>query len=266
MAHSHVDRYPARGQRVAGTTTIYYETVGTGPPLILIHGLGGSRRWWRKNIAALAPHFTVYTIDLIGFGKSRGGRRFVLDEAAAALHEWMAALDLAHASLIGHSMGGRIGAELAVDYPGSLDRLVLVDSPILPFGRGYRRQLLGMAEALTTVPIDLFRVLVMDTLRTGPLTTLQIGHELLRTDIARKLAQLHLPTLVIWGERDTIVPRRLGEELAAQLPQSHFATVARAGHTPMWEQPEAFNQLVLPFLGVAGDKHALDRPRRAPIF
>ena len=227
---------------------IYHEQVGSGPPLILIHGLGGSRRWWRKNIDALTPHFTVYTIDLIGFGKSTRERRFVLTEAATAIHEWMTAHDLVHVNLVGHSMGGRIGAELAVDYPGTVDRLVLVDTPILPFGHGYARQSVGMLTALRTVPLDLFQVLVADTLRTGLLTTLQIGHELLRTDIARKLATLQTSTLIIWGERDTVVPWRLAQELAGQLPTSRLVTLPNAGHAPMWERPAEFNEAVLSFL------------------
>ena len=227
---------------------IYHEQFGAGPPLLLIHGLGGSRRWWRKNIAALAPHFTVYTIDLVGFGKSKGRERFVLTEAAAAIHTWMAAQGLAQAALVGHSMGGRIGAELAVDFPGTIDRLVLVDTPILPFGHGYARQSMGMLAALRTVPFDLLRVLIADTLHTGPFTTLQIGRELLRTDIARKLAGLQTATLIIWGERDTVVPRRLAQELAEQLPASRLVTLPQSGHAPMWERPDAFNRAVLDFL------------------
>ncbi len=232
--------------------TIYHEKMGNGPPLILIHGLGGSRRWWRKNIPQLADYFTIYTVDLVGFGKSKGQARFVLNDAAAALHDWMQALELTDATLVGHSMGGRISAELAVDFPGSIDRLILVDTPILPFGHGYARQSLGMLAALATVPFDLLRVLIVDTWHTGPLTTLHIGRELLKTDIARKLAELHLPTLIVWGERDTVVPQRLGRELAAQLPQSRLVTVANAGHSPMWEQPTAFNRLVLDFYQSSG--------------
>lgn len=227
---------------------IYHEEYGAGPPLLLIHGLGGSRRWWRKNIDAFAPHFTIYTVDLIGFGKSKGARRFVLTEAAAAIREWMDRHHLVQTALVGHSMGGRVGAELAVDYPGSVDRLVLVDTPILPFGHGYARQSLGMLEALRTVPFDLLQVLVRDTLHTGPLTTLRIGNELLRTDIARKLATLQTSTLIIWGERDTVVPQRLARELAGQLPRSRLITLPNTGHAPMWERPEEFNRAVLDFL------------------
>ncbi|MCB0086122.1 MAG: alpha/beta fold hydrolase, partial [Caldilineaceae bacterium] len=75
------EEYTVQQHDRANQPKIYYETIGTGPPLILVHGLGGSHRWWRKNLDALAAHFTVYTVDLIGFGKSRDGQRFVLDQA-----------------------------------------------------------------------------------------------------------------------------------------------------------------------------------------
>lgn len=248
------DRYELlhwdEGEGMGTEPQIFHERIGNGPPLILIHGLGGSRRWWRKNIDAFAPHFTLYLVDLIGFGKSKGRERFVLNQAAAAIHAWMQHHGLANSALIGHSMGGRIGAELAVDFPGTIDQLVLVDTPILPFGHGYARQSVGMLEALRTVPFDLFRILVTDTLITGPLTTLQIGRELLHTDIARKLAGLRTSTLIVWGERDTVVPCRLGHELAEQLPASRLVTLPNTGHAPMWERPAEFNRAVLEFLEI----------------
>lgn len=243
-----------------GTSSLYYEVFGNGPPLLLVHGLGASQRWWARNVPVLAQYFTVYTVDLIGFGRScRGNQRFVLTEAATVLHNWLLEQRLTNVSLVGHSMGGRIGVELAVDYPGSVSRLVLVDSPVLPFGRGYLRQLLGMVEALWVVPLDLLPLLIVDTLRTGFLTTLQIGCELMQHDIVQKLAQLQRPTLVIWGARDTIVPQRMGRQLATQLEQDRFVALPSVGHVPMWEQPDAFNQLVLAFL-VEGDVNLANSP------
>lgn len=67
---------------------IYYREYGSGPPLILIHGLSGSGRWWRRNINALAEHYHVYVVDLIGFGRS-SRQEFALSEAAESLAEWM---------------------------------------------------------------------------------------------------------------------------------------------------------------------------------
>src|SRR5581483_1554615 len=117
---------PERRRIAVGPATIAYEVAGSGPPVVLLHGLSGSSRWWRRNIGALAPHRRVYIVDLIGFGASRGQARFVLAEAAGTLMRWLDLLGLARASLVGHSMGGLIAAELAADAPDRVDRLVLV--------------------------------------------------------------------------------------------------------------------------------------------
>src|SRR5436190_1450625 len=105
------ERVPIEKHRAqVGNASIYYETAGAGKPLLLVHGLAGSRRWWVKNVPALAQHFQLYMLDLIGFGYSRTRQRFRLDEAALCLVDWMDQLQLEQTSIIGHSMGGRIAA------------------------------------------------------------------------------------------------------------------------------------------------------------
>src|SRR3954451_12556185 len=109
-----------------GPATIASEVAGGGAPVVLVHGLCGSGRWWRRNIGALTPHRRVYVVDLIGFGASRPRHPFALAEAASYLLQWMDQLELARVSLVGHSMGGLIAADLAADAPKRVDRLVLV--------------------------------------------------------------------------------------------------------------------------------------------
>lgn len=231
-----------------GASTIYYETVGAGPPLMLVHGLAASSRWWVKNVQALGQHFQLYMLDLIGFGRSRTGQRFSLDEAARCLIQWMDQLKLEKMSIVGHSMGGRIAAELAADFPNRVDRLVLIDSPILPFQHGYTKQIWGMARALRHFSRDFLPVLIGDTLQAGSLNVLRIGRQLLLTDRSHKLAAIQAPTLIIWGDQDTIVPLALGKALTQGLPHSQFVTLKGAGHVPMWEKAEEFNRIVLDFL------------------
>src|SRR3954451_4790444 len=89
-----------------GPATIAYEVAGAGPPVVLVHGLSGSSRWWRRNIGALTPHRRVYVVDLIGFGASRARYPFALPEAASYLIGWLDRLELDRVSLVGHSMGG----------------------------------------------------------------------------------------------------------------------------------------------------------------
>src|SRR5947209_8698420 len=92
-----------------GPNVVYYQVVGEGEPLVLVHGLSGSLRWWRRNVPALAEHYRVYLIDLPGFGMMRQfPRRLTLDQVADSIVAWMKAVELQKASLIGHSMGGYI--------------------------------------------------------------------------------------------------------------------------------------------------------------
>src|SRR3954447_23730232 len=105
MSTKNISQLERRRVRL-GPATIAYEVAGAGPPVVLVHGLSGSSRWWRRNIGALTPHRRVYVVDLIGFGASRTRAPFVLAEAAGSLTRWMDQLELERVSLVGHSMGG----------------------------------------------------------------------------------------------------------------------------------------------------------------
>src|SRR5436305_923836 len=110
-----------------GQYLVYYQVVGEGEPLVLVHGLSGSLRWWRRNVPALAEHYRVYLIDLPGFGMMRHfPRRLTLDEVADDLAAWMKAVGLQKVSLIAHSMGGYLCMRVAATQPELVERLVLV--------------------------------------------------------------------------------------------------------------------------------------------
>ncbi len=98
---------PVRDVLQIDSVRISYQRVGTGPPLVLVHGLAGSGRWWRHNLRALTRRFTVYIVDLVGFGSS-GHQEFLLDAASGYLVRWMDHLGIERASFIGHSMGGYV--------------------------------------------------------------------------------------------------------------------------------------------------------------
>ena len=225
-----------------------YRVVGQGESLILIHGLSGSTRWWGRNVDALARHFRVYLVDLPGFGDNRGRRRFELVTAAAELIAWMGAVGIARASIVGHSMGGFVAADLAASAPDRVERLVLVDAVV----RSYDRRFLQLAVcgfgAAWRLPVSFLPVLVPDAVRAGPRTLSLATRALLGVDLRARLDRIRAPTLVIWGERDTLVPLAYGQRLAGALPDAEFVLIERAGHNPMWDHPEAFNRAVLTFL------------------
>ncbi len=230
-----------------GSGRIYYETGGDGPALVLLHGLSGSTRWWRKNSVVLARDFRVFVIDLIGFGRSRG-QRFGLPEMVRMVAEWLDTTGVERFHLIGHSMGGLVAAELAARYPRRVGRLVLVDAAAVPPGRTVLGSMLRLLPALWYMPLDFLPVLVTDALRAGPLTLLRATSAIHQADITANLARIASRTLIVWGEHDMLLPATRGEELHQALPGSQVIIVRGAGHNPMWDRAEEFNRVVKEFL------------------
>lgn len=229
-------------------TRVFYQTAGAGEPVVLIHGLSGSTRWWSRNVAALAERRRVYVVDLIAFGESRGRHRFVLRDAATFLTRWMDRLGLAHTDLVGHSMGGLIAADLAAAYPERVDRLVLVDAATLLPQRSLPRNAVGFVRSILRLPVDFLPLLVSDALKAGPVTLLRATREIVTTNVTERLEQIAAPTLVIWGEHDAMLPLEVAHRLVETIPVAQLAVIEGAGHNPMWDRAERFNEIVLAFL------------------
>ena len=243
-----VEQVETKQQRAkVGPLTVHYEVTGEGPAVVLIHGLSGSGRWWAYNVPALAQRYRVYNVDLIGFGRSRG-QRLVLREAAGWFREWLNIVGITEAHLVGHSMGGYIAMELAVTWPAVVRRLVLVDALVLPMGPGLARHALDLAHAIRFVSPNFLPVLVSDLLRAGPRTMLRATQEVLSADLSNRLEAVQAKTMVIWGEKDTLLNPELGRKLADRLVKACFVCVEGAGHNPMWDRPQRFNELLLDFL------------------
>jgi pimeloyl-ACP methyl ester carboxylesterase len=237
-----------RRRASVGSATIAYETAGGGPPIVLIHGLSGSSRWWARNIRPLAERFLVYVVDLIGFGGSRNSQRFVLEEAAGYLARWMERIGIERAGLVGHSMGGYIAADLAAERPELVERLVLVDAAALPFDQSFTSHLFSLARELGSMRPSFLPTLFYDALRAGPATVWGAANELLRADLRPKLERIQAPTLVVWGQHDAIVPLETGKRLSRFVRSPELLVIKGAGHNPMWDCPQAFNREVGAFL------------------
>jgi pimeloyl-ACP methyl ester carboxylesterase len=225
-----------------------HRAFGSGPPLILIHGLSGSGRWWSRNVAALAAEHRVYAIDLPGFGASRRSGPFRLESAVTQIVHWMDATGIDRASFAGHSLGGLIAVLLAAAAPERIDRLVLVDAALLEFDPGLRNRVRGVARSLRTLSPRILPLIVSDALRSGPFAFAGATRALLLAGVPAALSRIGAPTLVVWGEFDTIVPLTVGETIVRKMPHARLAVIPGAGHNAMWDRPDAFSRLVLDFL------------------
>jgi pimeloyl-ACP methyl ester carboxylesterase len=226
-----------------------YAVAGAGEPLVLVHGLSGSTRWWRRNLPALASRARVYLLDLPGFGAmSRSRGRFALAEAADWLYAWMRAVSLPPACLVGHSMGGYICLQVAARHLEAVHRLALVAPAGIPTGHSIFDEVLPLARAILHSSPWFYPILLADALRSGPSTVLRAASEVVRGDVRELLAQVAAPTLLIWGARDTLVPAAAGAVMRNALPNARLLTLDAAGHVAMFDRPHAFNSALLRFL------------------
>jgi pimeloyl-ACP methyl ester carboxylesterase len=235
---------------VVGGYPVRYKVAGQqGEPVVLVHGLSGSTRWWAENVETLSRRYRVYLVDLPGFGAMRRAPlRLGVQSATGWLIRWIEATALGSAHLVGHSMGGQICLRVAVERPDLVKRLALV-APAVWFVRGslFARIVPLVGETRQFSPWFI-ATLSYDALRAGPLTLLRSAHDLLRQQVEQELAGIQTPTLLIWGERDGLVPVSVGYELRRLIPQSRLLVLKGANHVPMFHDPRRFNAALLHFL------------------
>jgi len=224
-----------------------YVTVGDGPPVILLHGLDGSWRWWTPTLRHLAARFRCFALDFSPFDHWRERSRVGLTRAAEFVAAWLDALGLARVHLLAHSMGGYSACQFAIARPERLARLVLIAPAVLE-----TRTLIGphagqlRARAWTVAP-HFLPILIGDSFRTGPLNWLRSVAEL-RAATALPLDQIAAPTLLLWGDRDPLVPVGRGTRVQRQIAGSRLLVLPGARHVPMYERPDACNGAIDRFL------------------
>lgn len=234
----------------AGPSRLSYHVTGEGDPIVLVHGLSGSGRWWRRNVPALAASHRVYVIDLVGYGRAYRQRALGVRGAAALIAQWLDDLGLERVTLIGHSMGGHICTHVAALRPTRVRNLVLACASGLLTGNIYRVALKLPRAAITGRLTFVPRVLA-DAARAGPVNVWRSTTDLLGDSVSELLPRITARTLVVWGERDALVPPRTGRALAAAIPGARYEEIPRAGHVVMVDAPARFNALVLDFLAEA---------------
>lgn len=237
--------------RLSGGTA-RYAVAGAGSPLVLVHGLSGSGRWWTRNLGALARQHRVHLVDLPGSGRLRRGWRFSLAVAAEWLGEWADAVGLARAHYVGHSMGGGICIQLAAERPRAVGRLVLVAPIGIPWGRSATAHTGALAREALGLPPRFAPLLAADALGTGPRAVLRAAREVIAVDLREEMTRVRAPTLLVWGARDGLVPAGMGAEVARQIPGATTVVIPGTGHVPMFARPREFNRQVLAFLREGG--------------
>jgi 2-hydroxy-6-oxonona-2,4-dienedioate hydrolase len=219
-------------------------------PVVLVHGYGVSSRYMVPIAELLAAERPVYAPDLPGHGRSEDpGWILTVPELASVLYEWMNAAGLDRMILFGNSMGCQIAAELAVRHPERIDRLILAGPTIDAEARTFLRQLPRFVrDAFAERPSLLFWV-VWDYLRAGPRRILREMDVAFADRIEDKLPLISsIPSLVLRGERDAIVPQRWAEEVARGLGAGGVEVIRGAGHALNYSAADELMRRIRPFL------------------
>jgi pimeloyl-ACP methyl ester carboxylesterase len=280
--------WPAMTRRleVDGRGVGVIDTGGDGPPLLFIHGLGGIWQNWLLNIPAFMGTHRCLAVDLPGFGMSDKPDEVSIPGLARAVDEVCRRLDVEEPVVIGNSMGGFVGAELAVSFPTRVSKLVLVAAAGLSTEFLRREPLLVGARAFMVLTARaglrgggvvkrprLRRIALQVVVRypeklSVPLTTELVGganapgfidcfEALMSYSFRDKLERIEVPTLIVWGRDDMLVPVADAEGFEHLIGENaHSVIFEDTGHLPMLERPTRFNDLLRSFLTGERDPEA----------
>jgi pimeloyl-ACP methyl ester carboxylesterase len=175
--------------------------------LVLVHGLAGSTAWWSRNVHVFSRCYTVYVVDLPGFGAMyKYADQFSIHKAPEWLRALLTALSIERAYIVGHSMGGLIAALFAARWPEFAPKIVLAAPAIDLSRKSVRSFFLPLGRQVFYTHPRFLPTLVRDSVRAGVHTLLTAARELLTMDIDRELADITSPCLLVWGDRDPLVP------------------------------------------------------------
>ena len=276
-----IERMPVHTVLVHGQQIAYLD-VGAGPPVILIHGFGGSMWQWEHQQHALSQHFRVITLDLPGAGLSdKPDIEYRPDQMLAFFVGFMGAVKVPQATLVGNSMGAGLAIGMALTHPSHVSKLVLIDG--LPSqvmekltSPSIRRALETSAPAwLVSFGNMLFGGLMTESVlqeiihdptlltpavidrsnrnrqRPGlikPIMAVRENLPIWESGFATRINEITHPTLVLWGEEDRVFPIAVGEELHRTIKASRFIRILKAGHIPQWDRPDLVNQELITFI------------------
>jgi pimeloyl-ACP methyl ester carboxylesterase len=264
---------------------VSFRRAGTGPALVLIHGITGSSRTWAEVIPPLAERHTVIAPDLLGHGESAKPRGdYSLGAYASGVRDLLIALGIDKATVVGHSLGGGVAMQFAYQFPERVERLVLVSSG----GLGEEVHLLLRAATLPAAEYVLPLLCAEPLRNAGASVARVLGRAGLRPsrdleEMARGFASLGdmearqafvhtvraimdiggqrvsardrlylaatVPTLLIWGERDRMIPVSHGRAAQEAMPGSRCIVYEDAGHFPHCDHPWRFAFDLLEFTG-----------------
>lgn len=244
---------------------MHYLEQGSGSEVfVFVHGFISSTRWWLPTLKELPQHIHAYTVDLRACGESEQiDTGHTLAQYAEDLHQFVERMGLQRFTLVGHSMGGGVSMQYALHHQDRLKALVLVD-PLAPFGTHLDANITawinaqqGNAEGLRPLVVGAFATpptgayleqLIDDAARWNQAIYLGTMDDMARFNISARLAEIKVPTLATWGDKDTVVPFAGVADVFNSVPGCALEVWHGVGHSGPIEIPARFAELLTRFV------------------
>lgn len=270
-----------RRREIDGVEISYFDE-GEGDAVVFIHGLGGYKENWEFNLPHFSRNCRALALDLPGFGHSQKPKRdYSMAFMASTIKGWLDALGVSNPVLVGNSMGGAISTLYSLTYPGAISKLVLVDAAgvnIFPANLLKQDNLpVEMFAAAATGNSDrsvrekAVRSFIRRIFHTEPPVMekmvrhaleeyfgpdfqdraqafLSAAQQLFMTPLRGRLGEIRVPTWVIWGDDDRLLPIENAHAFQKELPHAKITVFPACGHCPMLEYPDEFNRSLDAFL------------------
>lgn len=235
---------------------ISYKSGGKGENIVLIHSWAGSKEYWKYTIHGLIDNYRVYALDLKGFGDSDKPKDgYTMADYSNLIADFFDTLKIDKATVVGHSLGGKIAVSFAEQYPSKIEKLVLVDTPVSKISVGLRIftwRVIGKPWYYVVRAIGKYTFQSPEAksswLKPTGNSAVKSMKAFARTDLTDKLLNIDAPALVILGEHDRSTAASQVNIFLQNLKNVKLAIVKKAGHSPMSENPKAFNRLLIDFL------------------
>ena len=248
---------------VINETKVNYKTAGEGEALVILHGWGGSSNSWLKVIEKLEKDFKIVCPDLPGFGKSETPKSaWDLKDYANWLKKFTENLKLEKFFLLGHSFGGRIAIKFSVLWPEKVKKLILCNSAGIKQKKNIKAKIIFslalLGNALFSPKIlqrfkdkarNLFYILIRHSDYAKANETMkEIMKKIIEEDVTGDLSLLKVETLIVWGEKDNILPLDHALIFREKILNSEIKILPKAFHSPHLENPEKLAKIISQFL------------------
>lgn len=272
------DRISSQVMTLQNGITLNYAVQGDpkGPVIVMLHGAGDSWHSFARVFPLLPANYRVYAITLRGHGLSdHPATGYSRSDFAGDILEFLDQLHIRHATLVGHSLGSFVAQKVAEQDPGHLDRVVLIgsgpgtrkpgsseDKTISPFAKltdpvpyTFARDFQA-STIYHPVPAWFFEMMVAEAQRVPAATWHGLGQGINLGDPLEDLKKIKVPTLLLWGEKDSIFHREDQEVLLKHLPHASLKAYPETGHALHWERPERFTSDLLVFIRSNGSERS----------